>query len=57
MESRKVFLKRVYSIVTLNTLNPITYVGTAKDCFKVRKGLLKENPRLIFKMYEKISIN
>lgn len=48
-------LKKEFRLVTLNSLNTISFSGTLKDCLKVRKGLLRENDKLIFGLYEKVN--
>jgi len=55
--TKKEFLTKKMRIVSVNTLQPITFEGSARDCFRARKNLLKENPHLIFKMYEKVTVN
>ena len=54
MESTAELLSKPFALVSLNTLNPITYKGTLRDCLKVRRNLLKENDKLIFRLYEKV---
>ena len=55
--TKKEFLKKKMRLVSINTIQTITFEGSVRDCFRVRKSLLRENPHLVFKMYEKVTVN
>jgi hypothetical protein len=48
------FMKQPCAIASVNNRQTITFEGTRKECFQARKNLIKNNPHLIFKMYEKV---
>ena len=57
MESKQEFNRKVFRLVTLNTLNPISFEGTFRQIRKVRKNLLQDRPDLVFALYNKVELN
>jgi hypothetical protein len=41
-------------LVSLNTLQPITFEGKMREVLRVKRNLTKDNTLLVFKIYTKV---